>query len=77
MPKLRMSKLGVVAGDYRTCLEAKAQAVAEALTRGDADFAFLHVKAVDDAGHDRDPTLKARPARYARWTATEDGDREH
>ncbi len=27
----------------------------------DYQFAFLHVKAVDDAGHDRLPLLKARP----------------
>lgn len=48
------------AGDYRTRLEAKAEAVAQALASDSCDFAFLHVKAVDDAGHDRLPWLKAR-----------------
>lgn len=45
-------------GDYRSKLEAKAEAVAQALSSGSFDFAFLHVKAVDDAGHDRLPWLK-------------------
>jgi hypothetical protein len=48
------------AGDYRTQLHAKAAAVAAALTCGRHSFAFLHVKAVDDTGHDRDTVLKAR-----------------
>ncbi|KAK9802767.1 hypothetical protein WJX73_010854 [Symbiochloris irregularis] len=47
-------------GDYRTRLEAKAEAVAQALVSGSFDFAFLHVKAVDDAGHDRLPWLKMK-----------------
>lgn len=46
------------AGDYRTQLHAKAAAVAAALAGGGYDFAFLHVKAVDDTGHDRDTVLK-------------------
>ena len=32
--------------------------MAAALASGDFDFAFLHVKAVDDAGHDKSPSLK-------------------
>ncbi len=45
-------------GDYRTQFHAKAAAVAEALTEGRHDFVFLHVKAVDDTGHDRQPAQK-------------------
>ena len=30
----------------------------DALASGEYDFAFLHVKAVDDAGHDKAPLLK-------------------
>jgi len=43
-------------GDYRTDLRSKARVVAEALIDAQSkySFAFLHVKAVDDAGHDRD-----------------------
>ncbi|KAK9845885.1 hypothetical protein WJX81_005130 [Elliptochloris bilobata] len=47
-------------GDYRTRLDAKAAAVADALAGGQYGFAFLHVKAVDDTGHDRDTVLKVR-----------------
>jgi 2,3-diphosphopglycerate-independent phosphoglycerate mutase len=60
-------------GDYRTALGAKADAAAAALlgwAKGEGGeagkppphrpaFLLLHVKAVDDAGHDRDPALKA------------------
>eukprot|EP00741_Cyanophora_paradoxa_P007660 tig00001164_g7409.t1 len=48
-------------GDYHTDLQAKARAAAELFARaGDAgyDFGFVHVKAVDDAGHDRNAALK-------------------
>ena len=45
-------------GDYRTEFHKKAEAVAAALTQGPYEFAFLHVKAVDDAGHDRAVDLK-------------------
>ena len=45
-------------GDYRTEFHAKAAAVAEALIGGRRDFVFLHVKAVDDTGHDRQPAQK-------------------
>ena len=47
-------------GDYRTKLEVKAEAIATALTSGGFDFALLHVKAVDDTGHDRLPWMKVR-----------------
>lgn len=50
------------AGDYRTCLRSKAAALAEALSGGDYDIGFLHVKAVDDTGHDRALSLKVRRA---------------
>jgi len=45
-------------GDYRTDFAAKAATVADALISGACDFAFLHVKAVDDTGHDRAAALK-------------------
>ncbi|KAI7865366.1 2,3-bisphosphoglycerate-independent phosphoglycerate mutase-domain-containing protein [Spinellus fusiger] len=45
-------------GDYHTNFQAKADAVLEALTGPLYDFGFLHIKAVDDAGHDRNVTLK-------------------
>lgn len=45
-------------GSYDTCLSSKAKAMCEAMTSGDYDFGMLHVKAVDDAGHDRDLQLK-------------------
>ena len=41
-------------GDYGTDLFAKANASCDALLNQEADFCFLHVKAVDDCGHDRD-----------------------
>ena len=45
-------------GDYHTDLSCKAELAATALTReggaeDDFSFGFVHVKAVDDAGHDR------------------------
>ena len=45
-------------GDYRTQFHRKAAAAAAALASGVYDFVFLHVKAVDDTGHDRKPVLK-------------------
>ena len=47
-------------GDYRTQFHSKAAAAADALSGGHYDFVFLHVKAVDDTGHDRQPVLKVR-----------------
>ncbi len=35
--------------------------MSEALAAGGYGFAFLHVKAVDDTGHDRDTALKVLP----------------
>lgn len=40
-------------GSYDSLFHLKAQAIATALTEGPHEFAFLHVKAVDDTGHDR------------------------
>jgi len=56
-------------GDYKTLFHRKAEAIAAGLTSprehtsgahspGTFDFAFLHVKAVDDAGHDGSVALK-------------------
>nr|CCA14169.1 2 putative [Albugo laibachii Nc14] len=41
-------------GDYHSDLNSKAKTALAELTKGDRsyDFAFVHVKAVDDAGHD-------------------------
>ena len=46
------------AGDYRTALHAKAEAAADVLVNGASDMVFLHIKAVDDTGHDRLTGLK-------------------
>jgi 2,3-bisphosphoglycerate-independent phosphoglycerate mutase len=47
-------------GDYHTNLGAKKDALIRLLTPPDASysFGFLHVKAVDDAGHDKNRGLK-------------------
>ncbi|KAL1933541.1 hypothetical protein VTP01DRAFT_7631 [Rhizomucor pusillus] len=45
-------------GDYHTNFQAKTNAAVENLTQGKYDFGFLHIKAVDDAGHDRNISLK-------------------
>ncbi|KAL0090067.1 2,3-bisphosphoglycerate-independent phosphoglycerate mutase-domain-containing protein [Phycomyces blakesleeanus] len=45
-------------GDYHTDFDAKADAAFKALTGPVYDFGFLHIKAVDDAGHDRNVSLK-------------------
>lgn len=47
-----------VPGDYRTQFHVKAKAMADALSSGTYDFGFLHIKAVDDTGHDQQPVLK-------------------
>ena len=47
-----------MAGDYRTQFHAKAETLSKALASGQYDFGFLHVKAVDDTGHDQQPVLK-------------------
>lgn len=46
------------AGDYKTSFHAKAEAIAEALKSGEYGFAFLHVKAIDDTGHDKAAAMK-------------------
>ncbi|KAH7479511.1 2,3-bisphosphoglycerate-independent phosphoglycerate mutase [Phytophthora ramorum] len=45
-------------GDYHTNLLSKAETALELLHGGEFDFGFVHVKAVDDAGHDRDVAKK-------------------
>lgn len=45
-------------GDYRTQFHVKAEKIAEALSAGQYEFGFLHIKAVDDTGHDQQPVLK-------------------
>lgn len=45
-------------GDYHTNLRSKAETALKLLHGGDFDFGFVHVKAVDDAGHDRDVAKK-------------------
>lgn len=47
-----------VAGDYRSQFHVKAEKIAHALVEDDYDFGFLHIKAVDDTGHDQQPALK-------------------
>ena len=46
------------AGDYRSQFHVKAEKIAEALVEDKYDFGFLHIKAVDDTGHDQQPALK-------------------
>lgn len=46
-------------GAYDTALHNKAKVICRALS-GDYTFGFLHVKAVDDAGHDRNTPLKVQ-----------------
>jgi hypothetical protein len=50
-------------GDYHTNLSAKKDALVQHLTPVDSNytFGFLHVKAVDDAGHDKNRELKVVP----------------
>ena len=52
---------GSAAGDYRTQFHVKAEAIAAELSSGQYDFGFLHIKAVDDTGHDQQPVLKVPP----------------
>lgn len=47
-------------GSYDTALHNKAEAICNALASDKYDFGFLHIKAVDDAGHDRKIGLKVR-----------------
>lgn len=50
-------------GDYHTNLISKAETALHMLGQGEYDFAFVHVKAVDDAGHDRDVAKKVEKTR--------------
>jgi 2,3-bisphosphoglycerate-independent phosphoglycerate mutase len=45
-------------GDYKSDLGAKARAAIEHIALDEYDFGFVHVKAVDDTGHDRNTQLK-------------------
>ncbi|KAJ0408116.1 hypothetical protein P43SY_002086 [Pythium insidiosum] len=45
-------------GDYHTNLVSKAETALQSIERGSYDFGFVHVKAVDDAGHDKDVQKK-------------------
>eukprot|EP01133_Synstelium_polycarpum_P016999 gene16999-20229_t len=47
-------------GDYHTNLESKGTVAVDTLVNGDYDFGFLHIKAVDDAGHDKNTELKVQ-----------------
>jgi Metalloenzyme superfamily len=47
-------------GSYDSLFHRKAAAVADAVTTGGFQFGFVHVKAVDDCGHDRLWQLKVR-----------------
>mmetsp|Transcript_7765 Transcript_7765/g.19222 ORF Transcript_7765/g.19222 Transcript_7765/m.19222 type:complete len:161 (+) Transcript_7765:569-1051(+) len=47
-------------GDYRTKLSCKVDAVCEALREGKFGMGMVHVKAVDDMGHDKDVEGKLR-----------------
>ena len=55
------------AGDYRTDLHAKAKAAADALANQEYDMVFLHIKAVDDTGHDRHTQLKVSSGLFGRF----------
>ncbi len=56
-------------GDYHTNLSAKKDALVRNLTPIDAaySFGFLHVKAVDDAGHDKNRSLKVLNFAWCRF----------
>lgn len=45
-------------GYYDSNLDGKAVKAAEAFKTGNYDFGFVHVKATDDAGHDKDHNIK-------------------
>ena len=45
-------------GFYDSNLNGKAIKAAELLKSDDYDFGFVHVKATDDAGHDKSPRIK-------------------
>ncbi|KAG1049876.1 hypothetical protein G6F43_007826 [Rhizopus delemar] len=45
-------------GDYSSDFNAKAQACIKNITSNEYDFGFCHLKAVDEAGHDKDVNKK-------------------
>lgn len=47
-------------GSYDSHLASKAAVAAGALAGGGHDFVMVHVKAVDDTGHDRMLAMKVR-----------------
>lgn len=55
---LRIEEVKDATGYYNSNLDNKAIHAARLLNTSDDTFAFLHVKAVDDAGHDKDAQMK-------------------
>ena len=45
-------------GDYHTNLMIKAENIAINITKEKYEFGFMHIKAVDDAGHDKSLEIK-------------------
>jgi len=45
-------------GDYHTSFSSKFEAAQKKFLDSDSEFCFLHIKAVDETGHDRDPILR-------------------
>jgi len=60
--KMDIKKAPGATGDYHTNLTSKARTLVEHLGSKDSTyrFGFLHVKAVDDAGHDKNVNLKVK-----------------
>jgi len=55
---LDIVKVKGATGDYNSNYDAKADGLIENIRKKEYDFGFLHVKAVDDAGHDKSLDLK-------------------
>lgn len=45
-------------GYYNSNLNNKAEKAVEKITSGDYQYGFVHIKAVDDAGHDKNMKIK-------------------
>ena len=45
-------------GFYDSNLDNKARKAVELITSADYDFGFVHIKAIDDAGHDKNLQMK-------------------
>lgn len=45
-------------GYYDSNLMNKAKKAVEMITKDDFDFGFVHIKAIDDAGHDKNLQMK-------------------